>query len=68
MKVHHNRPYDQDIEHLKSLITKLGSNKQDTTLPRDQFNEDLQEKNRELMLKVDSLSKKGVIQLERIRS
>ena len=68
MQVHQGRSYDQDIEYLKSLIAKLGNNKQDNTFARDHSSEELQERNRELVLKVESLSKEEVIKQGRIRS
>lgn len=68
MQVHQTRPYDQDIEHLKSLIAKLGSNKQEPTFSRDHSTEELQERNRELVLKVESLSKEAVIKQGKIRN
>lgn len=46
MQVHQSRQYDQDIEQLKSLIAKLGNNKQESTFSRDHSNEELQERNR----------------------
>ena len=68
MQVHQGQPYDKDIEHLKSLIAKLGNNKQEPSFSHDHSSEELQERNRELVLKVESLSKEAVIKQGRIRS
>lgn len=68
MQVNHTKPYDQDIEHLKSLIAKLGNPKPEPTFSRDPFAEELQERNRELVLKVESLSKEAVIKQDKIRN